>query len=215
MSLSPINAPESAQESQILQRLLEKVESIEKKLEKVTPLIEKGETMTAIFTDSLDEGIRNSVPNMEERLSAVFSLVNKLSDPAMIEKLNQLIELSDRLPGLISMVTDSVDESIMNATKNGLRPDAIFSTLADFTAQLSKLTQSGQLKDLINSGIFDAGTLQVVAKAGKAMTSAQKGPVENLGLFGMMRALRDPDVQHAAGFLVAFGKQFGKENKSN
>jgi hypothetical protein len=28
-------------------------------------------------------------------------------------------------------------------------------------------------------------------------------------VFGLLRALRDPDVQHAVGLMVAFARQFG------
>jgi uncharacterized protein YjgD (DUF1641 family) len=44
----------------------------------------------------------------------------------------------------------------------------------------------------------------------ESQKEAQKGEIPKRGLFGLFGALRDPDVQHAVGFITTFAKKFGR-----
>lgn len=84
-------------------------------------------------------------------------------------------------------------------------------TVAD---QLQGLLNSAEVTALMGSGIFSPQTVAVVAHAGDALVesyNANQTAPKQVGLFGLLRALGDPDVQRGLGFLVDFGKRFGQQ----
>ena len=98
----------------------------------------------------------------------------------MVQKLNDLVSLTNQLPGIVAMAVDTVDEGMRTARDNGLEPE----TLVDWAGQF-----------------------------GRAMREAKNEPVSKVGLFGMIRALNDPDRQKALGFSLNFLKHLGKQMK--
>ena len=78
--------------------------------------------LTAMAADSMDEmayNVNQSTHGFQDRIDGLSRLLMKLSDPTTVAKLEQLIELSDQIPGLIAMVMDSVDEVAMGTDLMG------------------------------------------------------------------------------------------------
>lgn len=69
------------------------------------------------------------------------------------------------------------------------------------------------LSTLLQSGLLAPEAVDVTSKAGDALVASRETTPE-VGLLGLLRALRDPDVQHALGFFTAFSKQFGRRLRS-
>jgi hypothetical protein len=64
------------------------------------------------------------------------------------------------------------------------------------------------LASLVESRLLEPSALAVVSQLAAAL--ADPGPARPVGMWGALKALRDPDVQRALGFLLAVARQFGK-----
>jgi len=80
---------------------------------------------------------------------------------------------------------------------------------------LSEVFRTDEFRALLDSGVLDPEALQVIGGLGTALVESQKeatrGETPKRGMFGLLGALRDPDVQHAVGFLTSFAKRFGRQ----
>ncbi|WP_322512843.1 DUF1641 domain-containing protein [Chloroflexus sp.] len=75
---------------------------------------------------------------------------------------------------------------------------------------------SEEFDALLDSGVFHPETVQLVGEAGDAFVASREALRQSpkpVGLFGLLKALRDPDVQRAAGLIVEFGRRFGSSLK--
>ena len=215
---------------------------------KLSGIIEMSEQLPGIMsmlTDMVDEGYKTAANNgvdVESRLSSALALAEKLTAPEMVEKLNGIIEMSDQLPGIMSMVTDMVDEGYKNAAENGVDIEGRLNqalslaeklTAPEMVAKVEGLMQLAdqapgviamvvdmvdegaadlQKNDTISqlSGLMNPQTLKMLGQISQALSDTQNQKPEKIGPFGAFRALRDPNMQQATGFLLNFGKNFGK-----
>jgi len=150
-------------------------------------LLEQSPGLVSMAADSMDEVIAqsNSGPiRLDDRIRGITHVLNKLSDPVMVDKLDNLLELADQAPGLVSMTVDSIDEFMQR------NPYLVEDTL-------SFLKQEN---------------LIFLKQAGDALTEAQsQQPAKVGGIFGLLRTLKDPDRQNALGFLMNVLKNLGKK----
>ncbi len=63
---------------------------------------------------------------------------------------------------------------------------------------------------LARSGVLDSGALSVLEQAARALTRAAERPAPAVGALGALRALGDPGVQRALGFLVEVARGLGQ-----
>lgn len=166
-----------------IDRLLTRLDTVEEAVKGLEQTMHQAPGMIAMMTDMADEAYRKADANgisIEARLNNALVMAEKLTRPEMVTKLNDLIAITDQLPGIVAMTVDTVDEGLRKAREKGLEPEA----LVDWAGQF-----------------------------GAAMRAAQNEPIKRLGLFGMMRALNDPDRQKAIGFSLNFLKHLGKQMK--
>lgn len=166
-----------------IDRLLARLDTIEEAVKGLEQTMHQAPGMVAMVTDMADEAYRKADAKgiaVEARLNNALVMAEKLTRPEMVTKLNDLIAMSDQLPGIVAMAVDTLDEGLRKARENGLEPEA----LVDWAGQF-----------------------------GTAMRAAQNEPTQKMGLFGMMRALNDPDRQKALSFSLNFLKHLGKQMK--
>jgi uncharacterized protein YjgD (DUF1641 family) len=77
-------------------------------------------------------------------------------------------------------------------------------------SHIADLIESDEIKNLLNSGIIAPEAVGVVSSAADALVASRNQSTPQVGMFGLLKALRDSDLQRALGFLVLFGKEFGK-----
>ena len=171
---------------QSIERLLARMEVLEKAVDNLTLFLQQGPGMLAMMADMVDDTIRNAKTNgidLEERMQTIAYMADRLTEPGMAEKFEGLMELADKLPGLIGLMADSFDEGMKIARSHGF--DA--HTLAE-----------------------------VAGQANTALTNAKADPPERIrGLLGINRALKDPDRQRGMAFLLNFLKYYGKSLNHN
>ena len=71
--------------------IVERIGTLEKAVLNLTTMLERGPGLVSMTMDMVDEGVRNAAKDgvyVEKRLGAALELAEKLTAPAMVEKLN-------------------------------------------------------------------------------------------------------------------------------
>lgn len=132
----------------------------------------------------------------------------------VIDALLPLVTLAQQAPAMAAMVGDSFDEVMRTARENGIDIERglINGTGAAlrFGATMDA-TKVRELEALLQSGVLDPAALQTMGELGRALTDTAASPPPPIGPLGLLKALGDPSVQHALGFLVTFAERFGNQ----
>jgi uncharacterized protein YjgD (DUF1641 family) len=227
---------------QALDKILDRLDTVEQAVGKLSTIMQQGPGMTAMVADIVDETYRKADANgisVEQRLHNALEIAEKLTAPEMADKLNQLFEFGNQLPGLVAMTADMADEAYRNADANGVSIEQRLKagldiaeklTAPEMVAQLNQLIDlSNQLPGLIGIAVdtfdegmknafdngFDPKNLSHIAGlSNRALTLAQNEPPAKVnGIFGLLGALKDKDRQRGLGFLLNFLKYFGRAIK--
>lgn len=153
-------------------------------------------------------------------------LRERLRDPATAQALDHILErlealariadaavlLGAQLPGGVAMLVDSADEVAGRLTARGVDIEKGLAHGAEAALRFGAIMgpeQVASLEALLTSGVLDPQTVALVGRLGQALSETASEPAAPVGAMGALRALRDPDVQRALGFLVGFAKRFG------
>ena len=215
-----INEPETAER---LSRLLDRLEAIENTLGRVEQAIAQGPALVSTLADIADDAAdraQESGIDLDERIRLSLALAEKLTEPSTVtamsgllerlDKIEQITALLDDLPGFISMMVDAVDEVYAGAEAVGISIDArVRSTFA----LGEKLTAPATVDALDN--VLDPDAVSFVGMLGETLAECQKECLSRDEPYSatpweMFRSSRDPDARRALGFLMSFGKMFGK-----
>lgn len=222
-----------------LDKILARLDTVEEAVSGLATAMHQGPGMVAMVADMADEAYRRTDANgvnLETRLKGALEIADKLTAPAMVDKLSNLLALSDQLPGMVAMTADMADEAYRHADNRGVNIEQRLGIALELAEKLTEPTMvnklngilafSDQLPGLIALGMdtLDEGLrkarenglepetmVEWAAQFGRAMREAQAAPTTEVGLFGMLTALRDPDRQKALGFSLNFLKHLGKQ----
>ncbi|WP_020536564.1 DUF1641 domain-containing protein [Lewinella cohaerens] len=222
-----------------LDKILARLDTVEEAVSGLATAMHQGPGMVAMVADMADETYRRTDANgvnIETRLKGALEIAEKLTAPAMVDKLNNLLTVTDQLPGLIAMTADMADEAYRQADNRGVSIEQRLGVALELAEKLTEPTMvnklsgalafANQLPGLIAMGMdtLDEGMRQArenglepetmiewAAQFGSAMRETQAEPPTKVGAFGMLTALRDPDRQKALGFSLNFLKHLGKQ----
>ncbi len=121
---------------------------------------------------------------LHERLEKSLHLVEKLTRPEMLEKLEGLVEMANTLPDQLSALLSTLDDVSTEARARGVDMGSLVPDLTDTAATVVRALQHA------------------------------RGNLDEPGLFAVLGALRDPDVSRAFGFGLEFARTLGKDLKS-
>ena len=150
------------------------------------------------------EPVTATLQTIEERTRAIVEVA---------EALRPLIALARQAPAFLAIVMDSFDEAVQTAHGNGIDVEG---GLLNGTAAALRFgaTMDAErvraLEALLESGVLAPATLRVVGELGRALTETAAAPPATPGVLGLLKALGQPDVQRALGFLVTFAERFGR-----
>lgn len=157
--------------------------------------------LASFMLTSLDGFLQRSdtvIDSLAEGVHEIRGLA-PANEPKLLENITQALpQLAAMLPQLVNMMPQVT---------------AMLPALADVATRLETILASREFDALMNSGVFAPRTVGIVGQAGNALVdSYEASQVEPkpLGPIGLFRALNDPDIQRALGFLVDFGKRFGQ-----
>jgi len=158
------------------------------------------------------------------------ALAKRLAEPRTAAAVNTLLDHADLLAILVSGLdalvsrSDTITESFADGVSE-LRavgePARVNATqLAATAKQLSALApplldKLPVLEALLSSDLADPKVIELASMASRAVTrgaeQADRGDLRVTGVVGLLRALKDPDVSRALGFVLSIAKALGKE----
>lgn len=149
------------------------------------------------------------IPRPDPVLAALQRIERRLDEVERVTRaLAPLAEVVGQAPGGVAMLTDTFDTLAARAAEAGVDlDDRLGSALQALAVSTSPRAVHG-LQTLVESHLLEPETLAIVNKLGTAL--AHPDDPRPVGVWGALRALRDPDVQRALGFLLAVARAFGR-----
>lgn len=149
----------------------------------------------------VDQGQVDQLTRLERRLDA---LTTKLE-----QTVAQANHATAQVTPAVATMVDTFDSIMSRLQTNGIDPEERLRSIVHAADQMTRPATMTALDALLASGLLDANALFVVGRLGAALAAVGGQPPQPVGMIGLLRGLRDPDIQRALGLLLAFGKQFG------
>jgi len=208
LTASALFAAPLGSQAALLERIDARLERIEARLALLDPLIGAAPGLLGLAGDTVDDFARE-LGDLDERLRALVALVERITRPDTLAQLHTALDLLDSSPSLLAIAVDTFDELAREAAARGLALERIVPELARAIETGLRLLSSGQIQHLLDSDLLTPGAIEAVGKAARALATAKQGPESKLGLFGVLGALREPEVQRAVGFAIDVARRFG------
>jgi hypothetical protein len=144
-------------------------------------------------------------------LLAIDERTRAIADVA--EGLRPLISLAQQAPAVVAVLMDSFDEAVRTANNKGIDVERGVLNGAEAALRFGATMDAEKVRELdalLRSGVLAPGTLRIIGELGRALTETAGAPPATPGVLGLLKALRQPDVQRALGFLVTFAERFGR-----
>ena len=129
------------------------------------------------------------------------------------EALRPLMAFAQQAPAFVAILMDSFDEAMRTASDNGIDIERGLLNGAEAALRFGATMDAEKVRDLdalLKSGVLAPSTLRIIAELGRALTETAAAPPATTGVVGLLKALGQPDVQRALGFLVTFAERFGR-----
>ena len=129
------------------------------------------------------------------------------------ESLRPLMALAQQAPAFVAVLMDSFDEAMRAASDNGFDIERGLLNGAEAALRFGATIDVEKVRELdalLRSGVLAPGTLRIIGEFGRALTETAAAPPSTAGALGLLKALGQPDVQRALGFLVTFAERFGR-----
>jgi len=126
---------------QALDHILARLDTIEKAVEQLNNIMRQGPGLVAMVGDMADEAYRKADErgiSIDDRLKTSLELAEKLTAPETVQKLEQLVELSNKMPGMVSMMADILDEGMEKANERGFNPQMLAEIAGKANTALTK-----------------------------------------------------------------------------
>lgn len=175
---------------------------------------EQGPGMISMAVDIMDDTVKTAGEHgidINERLQSALILAERLTAPKVVEQLNGMLSMMDQSSGLVAMAADSFDSIMQAAIENGIDPQEFATQMFGVTNKLAQMMSTKEMQELLEGGMFDVQTLKIMGAASSALVESNQLPRKKVGMFGMLREMKNSDMQRALGFLTTFGRLFGKK----
>jgi uncharacterized protein YjgD (DUF1641 family) len=203
-----------------LARLEQRLSVIEQRLDHVT---RSAPAVAAFAVDSFDDAARALQArgvDLEERMRNATLTLERLTSNETTQLLARVLELAHDAPLTLATLVDGLDWHLAALRDRGVDIEQRLQVLAKVAERLTTPAALGMAETLVehlpnldrlmSSGLLGAGPIDVVSKAGAALSEAQQTAPAPVGAFGLLRALSDYGVRHALGFALAFLRSFGR-----
>jgi len=212
----------------------DRLRRIEDSLSKITDAMDQAPSLNSIATDTVDEmfsDAKRQGVDVDERFKNAIALLGRLSDPNVSGALNGLLDFVEQAPGLISIAADSIDEGIQDINSGTIKMDDRIATGKQLLMRLSDPAMAQKIDGLLNLAdqapslvSIAVDSIDEVMGTGENITflketadailrAKNESPATVGGLWGTLRAFRDPDRQKALGFIMNALKNIGKNIK--
>lgn len=144
-------------------------------------------------------------------LQALRDRIDSIAE--VIDVLRPVVALAQQAPAAAAMLGDTFDEVMRKAIDSGVDVERGLLNGAEAALRFGAIMDAGkvaELEALLQSGVLDPAALQTIGDLGRALVDTASSPPKAVGPMGLLKALGDPDVQRALGFLVNFAERFGR-----
>ena len=136
----------------------------------------------------------------------------------------RLESAAGQAPSAVAAATDTFDHWMEQLGERGVDLDERVKNLLVAFDHLSStpvvsllgelLSHAEDVRALLRSGVLEPHALNVVGELGRVLAESGREPPPRVGMLGALRALGEPDVQRALGFLICLARAFGKASAS-
>ncbi len=205
-----------------LGRIVDRLTALEPMIEGLTQL----PNLVAGATDVIDELARGAAAagvDVDARLASLRGLLVELTAPPVLDGVRALLPILPQLaplahhaqamPGMVAMAVDVFDDWVRHQTICGLDPEQMLQNMLTIGSRLTSLLDSAEFNTLMSSGVLSPQAVQVVGRAARALSTpaADGPPPKAIGPLGLLRALRDPDLQRSLHFGLRVARGFGRQ----
>lgn len=141
-----------------------------------------------------------ALERIERRLAAVEQVARAIAP---------LAGVAETLPGAVAVAADTFDGLAARLGGAGIDLDARMMAVLRAVEVATAPRAVNGLASLVESHLLEPSALAVVSQLAEALASS--GDAQPVGTWGLLKALRDPDVQRALGFGLAIARSFGRQ----
>ena len=162
--------------------------------------------LVSFMVSSLD-GFLKRGDVIADNVAASVNDLRKITPPAgldVAQLLQALPQLTQSLPQLLQLLPQ------LSEILPKLMP--VLPQLVDVGLKLQPLLSSPEFAALMNSGVLSPKTVEIVGQTGNTFVEtleANRRNPQKVGLWGLLSALNDPNMQQTLGLLVDFSRRFG------
>lgn len=214
--------------SDALERISASLQAIERRLDaferRLDAAIDPAPGAIATAVDALDAHVAalgERGVDVDAHARGAVTLLGAITAPEVVRTLELLltrlaaIEAATaamaQAPAMVGALVDTIDHTVGRLAEQGIDVDARLRALVRAAERLTREDTLTAVGALLDSGLLGPEAVAVLGKVGAAVAVAGAAPPDRVGAFGLMRALRDPDVQRAAGFLIQIARQLGRQ----
>jgi hypothetical protein len=191
-----------------LRRIDARLARLEQALDPIAQATAAAPALTSTAVDVIDDWA-NQHGDLDERLRTLSELVERMTRPEALAPLMMAVELSEQAKPAIATVTDIVDETMARAASEGMEIERLVESSKNAVLKLAQLATSREVQALLDSGMLDPAALSTLGMTARAVADASEEPAPQVGMFGALRAARQPSVQRALGFLIRVAEKLG------
>ncbi|MEM9489287.1 MAG: DUF1641 domain-containing protein [Myxococcota bacterium] len=120
-------------------------------------------------------------------------------------------KMAQAAPAVAATVVDTVDELIARAADRGVDVEAALRNSGEIALALARLLSAPEFRASMVADLLCPANVSAVNAVGSALAATHQAPPSKAGILAIVRATRDPDVQRALGFGLAFLKNLGRQ----
>jgi len=139
-------------------------------------------------------------------LAALERIERRLDEALRVT--SALAPLVESAPGGVAAMADVFDSLAARLADRGVDLDARLRAVVRAVEVATAPRTVAALAALAESRLLDPAALAVLDRLAAAI--AEPGAARPIGAWGLLRALRDPDVQRALGFLIEVAREVGR-----
>lgn len=205
-----------------LERIEQRLDRLEAAAQRADSALKHVPGAVAAAADTFDDvarGLQERGVDVDERLKALASAVERLTEPRVLSALEQAASLAPQIPGLVAASVDTADGILARLSERGVDLDerlrttlAVAERLTSPSALAAVSTLLDHLEDiqfLLASGVLDRPAVRLIGEVGKALAASAAETPPRVGAFQALRALGSPDIQRALGFTLRLAERFG------
>lgn len=204
--------------------ILDRLARIEQQLARLTEALDQTAPTVGMAVDAADEiaaDLQRRGIDVDQRLQSALQVVERLTEPNTLQALNAVIDALPKLEALVNvaatfedttgMVFDMADAQATRLVEQGIDIEHRVSQVADLALRLTDPVFAEHLRNLIDAAPGLLAATRTGELFGRSVDEASQNEGERMGFWGVVGALREPEVQRAAGFAIDVARRVGRK----